>query len=71
MENSKEIVRKCLVRIEFERYAAEAEIEDLCPSRGSFAQYGVGIRASHGDALGFPLNGENRAGLDAGCCARR
>src|SRR5271157_140201 len=49
--------REVLRLLKFERDTTEAEVQYTGAASALFANDGVGIRANHGDAFGFSLNG--------------
>lgn len=60
MEDGKKAFGDFIGSVQFERHAAETEINDARALIAAFANKGVGIRAAHGDPLRFTLDGEGR-----------
>ena len=57
VENREEVLREAVDRIQFDGYAAEAQVKNAGAAVALFAENGVGVGASHGDALGAALDG--------------
>jgi len=56
VKNGEDVLRQIFRLLKFERDTAEAEVQHASAAGALLANDGVGIRANHGDALGFTLN---------------
>lgn len=70
MKHSEEVIRQLLGSVQFKSNSAKTQVENTGSAGGFLPKNRVGIRAGHGDAFGFALNGVSLGGLRNSFCRR-